>query len=204
MFHGYRADTAPLQQRTEKDGIAVVNLTRLKFFPCFHQLVAGGNDCRSWFAPPTITSVKPCDASKAIVAARIRSPLAKIICPSAKSHPRRRTNSPASTSTFTLMSVPWRVTSSCITIASAPCGTGAPVKIRIASPSLRRSFPIRAGRLLSNHAQPTASLARARHDCVTVHCRIIERGQRQPGEIILGCKTIERACECELLVRPAD
>ena len=54
---------------------------------------------------------------------------------------------------------------------------------------------IMAGRLLSNHALPLAFVARARHNCVTVHCRIIERGQGQPGEIILGGKTIERACD---------
>ena len=44
MFHGYRANTAPLQERTEQRGIAVVNLARLKFFAGFHQLVAGRLD----------------------------------------------------------------------------------------------------------------------------------------------------------------
>jgi hypothetical protein len=49
MFHDCRAHTAPLQERTEQRGIAVVNLARLKFFAQFHQLVAGGDDCRSCF-----------------------------------------------------------------------------------------------------------------------------------------------------------
>ena len=145
--------------------------------------------------PPTITSAKPCDASKAIVAARIRSPLAKIICPSAKSHPRRRTNSPASTSTFSadVSAVARHI----FLHHDRVC----PLRKRRAGKNpdgfaiTDAQFPIRAGRLLSNHAQPPAFFARARHDCVTVHCRIIERGQGQPGEIILRCKTIERACE---------
>jgi len=42
MFHGCRARTAPLQERTEQRRIAIVNLACLKFVARFHQLVARG------------------------------------------------------------------------------------------------------------------------------------------------------------------
>ena len=65
-------------------------------------------------------------------------------------------------------------------------------------PTTDVQLSIKAGRLLCNHAQPSAFVARAGHDRVAVHCRIIECGQGQPGEIILGSKTIKRACERNL------
>ena len=38
-------------------------------------------------SPPTVTSPKPCDANRAIVAVRIRSPFARVLWPFARSQP---------------------------------------------------------------------------------------------------------------------
>ncbi len=50
MFHGSRAHADAVQERAEQGGIAVVNLAPLKLLARVHQLVPGGNDCRSRFA----------------------------------------------------------------------------------------------------------------------------------------------------------
>ena len=50
MFHCLRARATALQERAKQGRIAVVNFACLKFLAWIHQLVAGGNDCRSYFA----------------------------------------------------------------------------------------------------------------------------------------------------------
>src|SRR5439155_24849376 len=48
---------------------------------------------------------------------------------------------------------------------------------------------VATGRLFTDHAQPLALFTRACDNSVAIHRRIIEGGQRQPRDIIFGCKT---------------
>ncbi len=66
---------------------------------------------------------------------RRRVPAASASPPSRKSSPRRRTNDPGATFARTITASPSRAVSSCATTASAPSGSAAPVKMRIADPA---------------------------------------------------------------------
>ena len=73
------------------------------------------------------------DASSARSAGRRRRG-AHIACPAWKSQPAARMLSPAPMPSPSVMAAPSRVTSSCMITRVAPSGTGAPVKMRTASP----------------------------------------------------------------------
>src|SRR6266487_3429214 len=83
---------------------------------------------------PTGSNAMPTDAASPVSCGRRRSPAGSTSPPARISLPVRRIHSPRAGTFFTTTSSPSCAQCSCITMASAPAGIGAPVKMRAAVP----------------------------------------------------------------------
>ncbi|GAO05621.1 hypothetical protein PSR1_04536 [Anaeromyxobacter sp. PSR-1] len=78
----------------------------------------------------TTSSARPIPAASPTAPGSTTVPAAIATAPAARSEPRARTKRPGSAARRNTAALPARRTSSCISTASAPSGSGAPVKIR--------------------------------------------------------------------------
>ncbi len=124
----------------------------------------------------TGSDLMPTEAARPVSCGSRRLPAARIVPPLRMSLPVRRIHSPGFGIFFTTTASPSVAQNSCITIASAPGGIGAPVKMRAAVPAARAAAPPQPAMMrCATFRRVSGAFTSARRTRVAVHGAVVHR-----------------------------